>query len=103
MGEHRRSYPAELKRSALELVRTSGKSATAVAKDLGIDPGVLNRWRREEAQETGGRKAFTGQGVPRDEELARLQREVELPGHGGDRREVPVRGDAGEAGRRPRA
>jgi transposase len=76
MGEHRRSYPAELKRSALELVRTSGKSATAVAKDLGIDSGVLNRWRREEAQETGGKKAFTGQGVPRDEELARLQREV---------------------------
>lgn len=76
MGEHRRSYPEELKRSALDLLRTSGKSAGAVARDLGINSGLLNRWRREENQENGGKKAFTGQGVPRDEEVARLRREV---------------------------
>lgn len=76
MGEHRRSYPEELKRSALDLLRTSRKSAAAMAKDLGIDSGLLNRWRREEAQESGSRKAFTGQGVPRDEEVAQLRREV---------------------------
>jgi transposase len=75
MGEHRRSYPEELKRSALDLLRTSGKSAGAVARDLGINSGLLNRWRREEAQEGGSEKAFTGQGVPRDEEVARLRRE----------------------------
>jgi len=75
MGERRRSYPEELKRNALELLRTTGKSARAVARDLGIDPGVLNRWRREEAQEAGGKKAFTGQGVPLDEEVTRLRRE----------------------------
>ena len=75
MGEQRRTYPAELKRSALEMLRTSGKSAAAVARDLGIDSGILNRWRREEGQEDAGKKAFTGQGVPRDEELARLRRE----------------------------
>jgi transposase len=77
MGEKRRTYPEELKRSALELLRTSGKSAAAVARDLGIDSGLLNRWRREEAAEGNGTKAFTGQGVPRDEEMARLRREVE--------------------------
>jgi transposase-like protein len=44
---------------------------------LGIDSGILNRWRREESQEDEGKKAFTGQGVPRDEELARLRRENE--------------------------
>lgn len=76
MGEHRRSYPEELKRSALDLLRTSGKSAGAVARDLGINSGLLNRWRREETQENGGKKAFTGQGVPRDEEVARLRREI---------------------------
>jgi transposase len=75
MGEQRRSYPEELKRSALDLLRSSGKSAAAVAKDLGIDSGLLNRWRREEAQESGSRKAFTGQGVSRDEEVAQLRRE----------------------------
>ena len=35
----------------------------------------LSRWRREEAQEGGGKKAFTGQGIPRDEEVAQLRRE----------------------------
>ena len=75
MGEQRREYPAELKRSALEMLRTSGKSAAAVARDLGIDHGLLSRWRREEKQEGEGKKAFTGQGVPRDEELARLRKE----------------------------
>jgi transposase len=75
MGEQRRSYPEELKRNALGLVRTSGKSAAAVARDLGVDAGLLNRWRREEAREGGGTKAFTGQGVARDEEVVRLRRE----------------------------
>ena len=77
MGDQRRTYSEELKRNALELVRSSGKSAAAVAKDLGIDSGLLNRWRREEKREGGSRKAFTAQGVPRDEEVARLRREVE--------------------------
>ena len=77
MGEQRRSYPEELKRNALELLRTSGKSAATVARDLGIDSGLLNRWRREESREGNGMKAFTGQGVPRDEEMASLRREVE--------------------------
>jgi transposase len=77
MGEQRRSYPEELKRNALGLLRTSGKSAAAVARDLGIDSGLLNRWRREESREGNGIKAFTGQGVPRDEEMASLRREAE--------------------------
>jgi len=75
MGDHRRKFPEELKRNALELLKTSGKTAAAVARDLGIDSGVLSRWRREEAKEGNGKKAFTGQGVPRDEEVARLKRE----------------------------
>lgn len=46
METERRTYLEELKRNALALIQTSGKSATAVARDLGIDPGLLNRWRR---------------------------------------------------------
>ena len=45
-----------------------------VAADLGIHTNVLTRWCRE--QQRDGVKAFRGQGVPRDEELARLKREV---------------------------
>jgi len=73
--KQKRSYPEELKRNALELLRTSGKTGSAVARDLGIEPGILNRWRREAEQEGNGKRAFPGQGVPRDEEVARLKRE----------------------------
>lgn len=77
MEKQRRTYPEEMKRNALELIESSGKSATAVAKDLGIDPGLLNRWRREARREGNGKKAFTGHGNPRDEEMVKLLREVE--------------------------
>lgn len=60
----------------MDLLRTSGESAAAVAKDLGIDSGLLNRWRQEESQESAGKKAFTGQGGPRDEEVVQFRREV---------------------------
>jgi len=58
------------------MLKGSGKSTAAVARDLGIDSGLLNRWRREEAQEGTGKKAFPGQGNPRDEELVKLRKEV---------------------------
>ena len=38
---------------------------------------LLDRWRREESREGNGIKAFTGQGGPRDEEMASFKREVE--------------------------
>lgn len=76
MGEQRRVFPAEFKRNAVDLVQSSGRSVAEVAKDLGIERGLLDRWRREAREAEGGsRKAFTGQGNPRDEELARLQKE----------------------------
>lgn len=75
-GEQRRTYPAEQKRDALEMLTTSGTSGADVARDLGIESGLLNQWRREEAQEGNGKKAFPGQGVPRDEELVTLRKEV---------------------------
>jgi len=75
MGELRRNYTEEFKRNAIGLVRSTGRSAAAVSRDLGLTKTVLSRWLREEAEETSGKKAFTGQGIPRDEELDRLRRE----------------------------
>jgi len=46
MEKQRRIYPEELKRNALEVVKTSGKSAASVARDLGIDSRLLNQWGR---------------------------------------------------------
>lgn len=70
----RRKYSTEFKQEAVQLARQAGVSVTQVARDLGIQPNMLTRWRRESAM--AGPKAFRGQGVPRDQELAQLKREL---------------------------
>jgi len=70
----RRKYNKQFKIDAVELFRTAGKSATEIANDLGIRPDLISRWNREFSEKD--KSAFTGQGNPRDEELARLKREV---------------------------
>jgi transposase len=61
----------------VQLARTSGRTKTDIAKDLGIDVNMLCRWQREseKAAMDGNIKAFPGQGNARDEEVARLRRE----------------------------
>ncbi len=46
-------YPVEFRREAAELVRSSGKSVTAVAKDLGISDGCLYEWVRQADADAG--------------------------------------------------
>jgi transposase len=43
----RRKYDQEFKRDAVEMVIRSGKSATEVGKDLGINGNMLARWKAE--------------------------------------------------------
>jgi transposase len=45
-----------------------------VARELGIGANLLSRWAREFDAE--GDQAFGGTGSPRDEEVARLKREL---------------------------
>jgi transposase-like protein len=74
----RRIYTSEFKESAIELYQSHNEAKTAkeVAEGLGISPENLRRWLREhEEGEKKGLKVFPGQGVPRDEELARLRKE----------------------------
>lgn len=70
----RKKYSREYKREAIELVRRSGSSCRKVALEIGLNPNMLTRWVREE--EAGHGKVFTGTGSPRDEEVARLKREL---------------------------
>ena len=70
----RRKYSREFKQEAVQLASQSGVSVAQVARDLGIQPNMLTRWRRENAE--GSAKAFRGQGVPRDQELAQLKRDL---------------------------
>lgn len=69
----RKRYTREFKREAVELVRRSGTSCRQIALEIGVNPNMLSRWVRE-AEEPA--KAFVGAGTPRDEEVARLKREL---------------------------
>ena len=75
MGKReRQSYTVEFKREAVALATQSSGSVSGVAQQLGIASSSLTRWVRE--ANTQGDGAFPGQGVPRDEELMRLRREL---------------------------
>lgn len=75
MARTRKKFSEEYKHEAVALVNSSSKSASQIARDLGIEPNMLTRWCRE-AEAGGARKPFQGQGKPRDEELAALRREL---------------------------
>jgi transposase len=70
----RKRYSPEFKRELVDVVRRSQSSCRQVALEVGVNPNQLSRWVREAA--AGGGKAFAGGGVPRDEEMARLKREL---------------------------
>lgn len=72
--QQRRKYSDEFKREAVSLANQSNVSLKQVAEELGINSGMLGRWRREMGQH--GDKAFKGQGNARDEEMAALKREL---------------------------
>jgi transposase-like protein len=76
MAGARRKYTRDYKEAAVAMAEREDKTVGQIARELGINAGMLARWRSEmrEAQE-GAVKAFPGNGNPRDEELVRLRKE----------------------------
>lgn len=74
MSHSRRKYSAEGKREAVALALQPDSSIAEVARNLGINSGNLHRWIKE--YQSPNTSAFTGHGNPRDEELAKLKREL---------------------------
>ena len=72
MSEARSKYSREFKLEAVGLLES--KSGKEGEEALGIASGMVYRWRRQ--LEAEGVRAFPGNGNPRDEELARLSKEV---------------------------
>lgn len=70
----RRKYDKQFKIDAVNMLNSGEKTASEVARNLGIRPDLISRWKREFEQQD--KKAFTGQGNPRDEEIARLKKEL---------------------------
>ena len=64
----RRGFTKELKRDAVELVRSTGRPIAVVARELGIYDSTLGNWVRQDAIDRGEAEGLT------TEERARLGR-----------------------------
>ena len=76
MARSRRKHSAEFKREAVRLSLEPGRTVGEVAANLGIDRGVLQRWRSE--MKAQGPSAFPGNGRAKssDDEVLQLRKEL---------------------------
>ena len=70
----RKRYSKEFKLEAVRMLEAGERTGQQIERDLGIGSGQVYKWRRELA--SSGERAFPGNGTPRDEELARLRKEL---------------------------
>ncbi len=68
-------YPPEFREEAVRLYRSSDRSVSKVAEDLGISSESLRRWNQQAEIDAGERKGLT---TEEHEELSRLRREVRV-------------------------
>ncbi len=66
-------YPPEFREEAVRLYRSSDRSVSKVAEELGISSESLRRWNQQAEIDAGERKGLT---TEEQEELTRLRREV---------------------------
>ena len=73
--QERKNYTPQFKMDAVRLVTEQGYKVTEAARNLGIHPSALNRWKRQLTD--NGPQAFPGKGhlIPEKEELKRLRKE----------------------------
>ena len=76
MGETRRKFSRDFKMEAVRLVTEGGQTIAETARELGVNPNLLARWKR--LLTDNGEQAFPGKGrmKPLEEENRRLQREL---------------------------
>jgi transposase len=78
MPKGQRTFTKEFKFEAVRLVKTSDKSISQVARELGIGDSTLHHWCQQLAEQ--GEQAFPGSGhqAAQEEEIRRLKRELEV-------------------------
>ena len=79
MKKQKRTYPETFKEQAINLLRSSDRSAADIERELDITPGLLSRWNRKKDKQGGGVKSprvnqpLANQ--PLDERVKQLERE----------------------------
>jgi transposase-like protein len=68
-------YPPEFKAEAIQLVRSSGRSISQIANELGVSGNSLRTWVKQAEIDQGQREGLT---TEEREELKRLRREVKI-------------------------
>ena len=77
MAKRRKRYTKEFKQSLVNMICEEGKSATAIAEDVGIHVNTLYRWDSE--YKDHGKDAFPDNGnlKPEDTEIRKMKRELD--------------------------
>jgi transposase len=73
--QQRKRYTKEFKKEAVELVSNQGYTVIEAARNLGINDGMLGRWRREQLKDQQHAFPGTGHQSVEAEELKRLREE----------------------------
>ena len=71
----RKRFSAEFKRQALRRAKESGMTDALLCEELGVSTRQLRRWK-DAVNEHGEETAFPGHGKARDNEVAKLRREL---------------------------
>jgi|SRR5271166_5640439 len=72
-SKHTPAYPPEFRAEAIRLARTSGKSRSEIARDLGMTAETLRQWVKQADLDEG--KRHDGLTSEEQEELRRLRKE----------------------------
>lgn len=72
MPRTRPAYPAEFRREAIQLMRSSGRPIRELSTSLGVSEQTLRHWRRQAEIDHGHADGLTSE---ERNELRRLQRE----------------------------
>ena len=75
MPRTRPPYPVEFRREAVQLLRSSGRKVSEIARDLGVSEQTLRNWAKQTDVDEGRAHGLTSEDR---EELRRLRREVRV-------------------------